>query len=455
MPCPSIVPLADGSQLNRLLPEWSVPESMISESDKPDVPPGAGNPPVPAEPAPVLPRLDQDSLEQEIEAAMGGLSDKDIYGDLNQPRLKQPAGSSEPQRKIGKVVLVRGNDVFVDVPGGRTQGVLAVTQFPEGVPAVGADVEFTIEGYDPENGLLRLSRKGAAQQANWDSVAVGMIVEARVTATNKGGLSVEVNGIRAFLPISQIDLFRVDRPEEYLNQRLLCMVTEVNPQERNLVVSRRAYLEQQREEARDKLWQELAEGQVRTGIVRSVKEFGAFIDLGGVDGLLHISEMSWTRLADPSGVVQPGQSLKVVVLKIDRERRKVSLGLKQLQPSPWEAVAEKYPSGSVVPGKVTRTEKYGAFVELEPGIEGLVHISELAMHRVWRVTDVVKVGQEVQVKVLSIDPAQKRISLSLKAAAPEPVPAAEPEEEETSEPGEEAKPRRPRTTPLRGGIGDE
>src|SRR5205085_185456 len=160
----------------------------------------------------------------------------------------------------------------------------------------------------------------------------------RVTAVNKGGLSVEINGIRGFMPISQIDMYRVENTEQYVNQRLLCLVTEVNPEERNLVVSRRDLLEKQREEQKEKLWQELAEGQVREGIVRSVREFGAFVDLGGADGLLHVSEMSWSRVKNPGDVVQPGQSVRVVVLKVDREHRKISLGLRQLTASPWDAI---------------------------------------------------------------------------------------------------------------------
>jgi small subunit ribosomal protein S1 len=434
----------------------------MSESEKPDMPPT----PPPGEPAPIpakleplrdpafdpaarIPRLDKASLDREVDEAMGGLSEKEIYGDLSETPRK-PAPGAPVERKVGKVVQVRGNDVFVEVPGGRTQGVLPVTQFPEGAPAVGAEVEVHIEGYDESNGLLRLQRKGAAQHADWSTVAVGMTVEARVTGTNKGGLSVDVNGIRGFLPISQIDLYRVERPEEYVNQRLLCRVTEVNPAEKNLVVSRRVLLEVEREEQREKLWQELTEGQNREGVVRSVKDFGAFIDLGGVDGLLHISEMSWSRVENAATVVQPGQKLKVQVLKIDREKRKVSLGLKQLLPSPWDLVSQKYMLGTVVGGKVTRLMQFGAFVELEPGVEGLIHISELAPQRVRRVGDIVQPGQEVQVKVLSIDTAQQRIALSLKGAAPEPEAAAEEGPDETPA---EPRPPKVRTTPLRGGIG--
>jgi small subunit ribosomal protein S1 len=388
-------------------------------------------------------------LEKELQEAMGGLSEKEMYGEPAAGRPRQPAAEGP---KKGKVFRIHGPDVFIELPGGRTQGVMPILQFPEGPPAIGTEVEVLIEGFDSANGVLLLTRKGAAVEANWDSVAVGQTVEARVTAVNKGGLSVDVNGIRGFMPISQIDLYRVENAEQYVNQRLLCLVTEVDRLEKNLVVSRRALLEKEREENREKLWAELAEGQVRQGVVRSVREFGAFVDLGGADGLLHVSEMSWTRVKDPSQVVQPGQTVKVVVLKIDREARKLSLGLKQLTASPWDNAAEKYPGGTVVTGKVTRLMDFGAFVELEPAVEGLIHISELAPQRVRRVGDVVKEGQEVQVMVLSVDREQRRISLSLKAALPkEPEPAAEEEAEEEEVP---VKPPRPRTTPLRGGLGE-
>src|SRR5204863_2189674 len=228
--------------------------------------------------------------------------------------VRQQAGAAPDHgRKKGTVLAVHGQDVFVEVPGGRSQGVLPVLQFPEGTPKPGTVVDVSIEGYDRANGLLILTRLGAAVVANWSSIAQGMTVEARVTETNKGGLAVDVNGIRGFMPVSQIDLYRVENAEQFVNQRLLCLVTEVNPEERNLVVSRRALLEKEREENREKLWQEIAEGQVREGVVRSIREFGAFVDLGGVDGLLHISEMSWTRIKDPSSVVHAGQSSKLRV----------------------------------------------------------------------------------------------------------------------------------------------
>ena len=398
---------------------------------------------------PRLRDLDAD-IEAELEAAMTGLEQKEL---LAEPRRgKQTAGAEPPGPKKGRVHSIHGADVFVDVPGGRSQGVLSMLQFPDGPPEIGSEVEVSIEGYDRANGLLILTRKGAAVVADWSTVAEGMTVEARVTDTNKGGLSVDVNGIRGFLPISQIDIFRVENVDQYVNQRLLCMVTEVNPEERNLVVSRRALLEREREEAREKFWAEVAEGQVREGVVRSLQPFGAFVDLGGADGLLHVSEMAWSRVKDPSEVLQLGQRIKVVVLRADTEQRKLSLGLKQLTAGPWDEADRNYPPGSFVKGKVTRTQDFGAFVELEPGVEGLIHISELAAQRVRRVRDVVQEGQEVTVKVLDVDREQRRMSLSLKEAQTAAAEAAA-EEAAAAEPEEPAKPPRERTTPLRGGIG--
>jgi small subunit ribosomal protein S1 len=401
--------------------------------------------------APRLRDLDAE-IENELAAALGGMSDKDLYGE---PAPRQRSAPVKPAggMKKARVIRVHGDDVFMDVPGGRSGGVISMMQFPEGRPEVGAEFEVSIEGYDDDNGLLILSRKGAAMAVDWSSVATGMIVEARVTGTNKGGLDVEVSGIRGFMPISQISLYRVENPEQFINQRLRCLVTDANPEERNLIVSARALLEQEREQNREKLWAELAEGQVREGTVRSVREFGAFVDLGGADGLLHVSEMSWSRVKDPASVVQPGQKVNVVVLKLDREARKIGLGMKQLAASPWDDIDRKYPPSTSVTGRVTRIMDFGAFVELEPGVEGLVHISELAPQRVWRVRDVLQEGQEVKVVVLRTDASSRKMSLSLKQALPKPD--VKPVEEEPAEEEAPAKPARPRTTPLRGGIGDK
>ncbi len=393
-------------------------------------------------------------IEADLQEALGGVSEKDLLPE--QQKRERPAPGQRPSNRIqGKVLRVHGPDVFVDLPGGRSQGVLPLMQFPDGPPAPGTEVEISIERYDNSEGLLILTRHGAAQDVDWSTVSNGMIVEARVTEVNKGGLSVEVNGIRGFMPMGQIDIYRVERPEEYVNQRLKCQITEVDPDSRNLVVSRRALLEAEREELREKLWAEIGEGMIYEGIVRSVRPFGAFVDLGGADGLLHVSEMSWTRVADPASVVQPGQRVKVIVLKADRDARKISLGLKQLQASPWDNIETKYPPGIVVEGKVTRLMDFGAFVELEPGLEGLIHISELAPQRVHRVSDIVQEGQDVKVMVLNLDRPQRRIGLSLKAALPKPEPTPEEGAGEEEEIVEEVRPPKARTTPLRGGLREQ
>lgn len=399
--------------------------------------------------APNVRDLDKE-IEGELEAAMQGVDVKNLFGAESSQDVRKQA-ETEPGRKKGKVISIHGPDVFLDIPGGRGQGVLTMEHFPEGPPKIGEEVDISIEGYDATNGLLILSRRGAAVHADWSSVAEGMIVEARVLETNKGGLTVDVNGIRGFMPISQIDRFRVEDAQQYVNQRLLCMVTDVDKEARNLIVSRRAVLEKEREEAQEKLWNELAEGQVRQGVIGNVRDFGAFVDLGGVDGLLHVSEISWKRIPDATQVLQAGQMIKVVILKIDRDKRKISLGLKQLEANPWDNIQDRYVPGHTVPGKVTRTMEYGAFVELEPGVEGMIHISELARNKVWRVTDVVKPGDSVEVKIMSIDPAARRIALSLRGALPEEEAPA-PVEDEYSLPEEPMKPR-VRNYPLKGGVG--
>ncbi len=391
-------------------------------------------------------------IADELEAALKGLDAQSLMNADDSKRARdQAATQSEHGRRKGTVISVHGPDVFIEIPGGRGQGVLTMEHFPDGPPAVGTEVEISIEGFDGVNGLLILTRKGVAVHADWSSVVEGMIVEARVLETNKGGLAVDVNGIRGFMPIGQVDRIRIETAEQFVNQKLMCMVIEVDKEERNLVVSRRALLEKERDEQREKLWAELDVGQVRQGVVGNVRDFGAFVDLGGVDGLLHVSEISWKRIGDATEVLQVGQSIKVVVLKIDREARKLSLGLKQLEANPWDNISLKYVHGYVVPGKVTRTMDFGAFVELEPGVEGLIHISELARNKVWRVVDVVKPGQDVQVKVLSVDPEARRISLSLREALPEEVVKAEVEEEDAT-PEEPAKPR-VRNYVLKGGVG--
>jgi small subunit ribosomal protein S1 len=386
------------------------------------------------------------ALQNELDAALAGF-DQQALVSREEPRAAAgPAGG-----KKGRVIAVHGEDIFVDIPGGRSQGVISLQQFDGIPPTVGAEVDVDIDHYDAANGLLILTRRGAVQQVDWSSVAEGMVVEARVTATNKGGLSVDVNGIRGFMPISQIDLYRVEQPEQFVNQRLRAVVTEVKPEERNLVVSRRALLERERDEQREKFWSGLEVGQVRSGMVRSIQPFGAFVDLGGADGLIPIGELSWTRVNHPSDVVKEGQKVDVKVMKVDRETRKIGLSLRQLSKSPWDDLETRFYPGMVVTRKITRLMEFGAFVELEPGIEGLVHVSEVSPQRVRKPSAVVQAGQEVNVKVLSIDKENRRIALSIKQA--QAAPESEPEPEEAEQ--EQAKPQKPRNIKLRGGVGNK
>ncbi len=308
-------------------------------------------------------------------------------------------------------------------------------------------------GSTPRKAFRFFACKGAAIEADWTNLKKGVTVEARVTKTCKGGLEVDVDGIRGFLPISQIDLSRVDDAASYVNQKFKAIVTEANQREKNLVISRRELLEQERAEQREKTWATLEEGQIRDGIIRSIKDFGAFVDIGGVDGLLPIGEMSWSRVSKVDEMVKTGDQVKVKVLKIDRVARKLTLGLKQLTPSPWQAATEKYPRGTMVKGKVSKIMDFGAFVELEPGIEGLIHISELSPTRVRRVVDIVKPEQEVEVRILKVEPEVKRIALSL-LPDKKAVPTVDEDEEETDDDEAPPPPRPEPKIPLKGGLGD-
>jgi small subunit ribosomal protein S1 len=351
------------------------------------------------------PSLDPE-LQRELDEALGDLSLEEVIEQEERGRDSAAGTRAEKGAGVrrGRVVAIQGEDLFVDM-GGKSQGVLPVAQFEGGqLPQPGDLVEVIIEGYDEGEGLLLLSRQGAIQAAAWETLAEGQIVEARVTDHNKGGLEVDINGIRGFMPISQIERFRVEDLKDYPNQRLRCQVTEVDREERNVIVSRRALLEQEAAEARDKAWETLAEGQVLEGHVRNVMPYGAFVDVGGIDGLLHVSDMSWSRVADPNTVVKPGEKVQVKVLKIDREARKVSLGLKQVLPDPWTGATGKWPVGATVEGRVTRLAEFGAFVELEPGVEGLVPLGEMTFtRRVNRAEEIVQAGQMIRVKVLTVE----------------------------------------------------
>lgn len=391
-------------------------------------------------------RQRSEELEAEVAAALGGVSlDAIVSGELKVASQQLETGSHHR----GQVIEVHGDDVFVAL-GGKNQGVTSVRSFPT-PPQPGEMVDVIVTGYSRDDDLYELSVAGGkVVAADWADLSEGSIVEARVTGANTGGLECQVNNLRGFIPVSQIGLYHVDNPAEYVGQKLLCVVTEANARRGNLVLSRRALLEREKEEARRKLLAELAPGQTREGTVRKILDFGAFVDLGGVDGLIPLSQLSWERVKHPSEVLQEGQKVRVRIERIDEATGKISLSLKHPEENPWANVEERFPIGSLVKGTVSRLAQFGAFVKLAPGVEGLIHISELAHHKVHKVEHIVKEGQEVECRVLDVDPQAQRISLSLKAALakPEAAAAAAPETEEP--PRELAVPRR--TGPLKGGL---
>jgi ribosomal protein S1 len=303
-----------------------------------------------------------------------------------------------------------------------------------------------------------LARKGAVQHGAWETLSAGDTVEATVTGVNKGGLELKVGTSRAFMPAGQVDTkFHADL-SVFLNQRLQVRVMKVDREDRNILLSRRAVIEEEEAKKAETVWEELAVGQVREGTVRSVQPYGAFIDVGGVDGLLHVSAMSHQRVVDPSKFVKEGDKLQVMVIGLDKEKKKVSLSLKQLTKDPWDSVTTDFPVGGVVEGTVRKVVDFGAFVEIAPGVEGLVHVSQLAMRRVNKPSDVVKDGDKVKAKVLGVDLEKRRISLSMAEAerdakiasgeikAPEPAPAAA-----TAAGGKPKTPAKPKKQ-LKGGL---
>ncbi len=421
-------------------------EGGAAPSDKPAAPP---TPAKSSYPPPRVTRISPE-LEQEIEAALGEMSVDEVLADKGQ---RAATGELEPDTRVtGAVVAVHREDVFFDL-GGPVQGVVPLRQFAEN-PEQGQTFELIVTRYQAEEGLYECTRPGAAIDVeDWSDIAEGSIVDTSVTGHNKGGLECKVGNLRGFMPVSQVSLYRVEDLEEFVGQSFPSLVTEANPERRNLVLSRRAVLEREQAEAKEKLLEELAPGQTREGVVRSLQDFGAFVDLGGVDGLIHISQLSWERVRHPSEVLQLGQRIKVKVEKINPETGKIGLSYRENFKNPWEDVDAKYPPHSTHRGTVSKITDFGAFVRLEPGIEGLIHISELAHQRVRRVSDVVSEGQQVDVKILSVDKQSQRISLSLKALAPEPLTKEQQAEEKAIAEIEAAnKPPKKQQGPLKGGI---
>jgi len=358
----------------------------------------------------------------------------------------------EPGTRLkGTVQSVAGEDVILDV-GFRSSACVPAKQFEGKLPEIGAKLNVVVDKYAVAEGLILCSLSKATRSVgNWDDVQVDQIVDCMVTKINKGGLEVAISQLRGFLPAGQVDFGFVSNLEGFVGQKLRVKITEVNPGKRNLVVSRRAFLEIERHEKRDEMWKTIEVGQTFSGTVKTIKDYGAFVDLGGLDGLLHVGEISWQRINHPSDILKEGQQVDVQVVGIDREKSKISLGMRQLTKNPWNDIEARYPVESEVVGKVTRATDFGAFVLLEDGIEGLIHISELEYRRVHRVTDVVKEGQEVRAKVLSIDLPKRRIALSLKALQAKPEGAPKKDDADLS-PGGNQPYERKRKGPLKGGT---
>ncbi len=457
---------ADLAHLDTLsMSRQPLPPPAATREQVPQCPPPLPGPPFPApercppaaqeDEPPVIPGRRQKltaTMEAELDRAMGGLSLDEL---MSGGEGIGQEGALEPEsRHRGRVVALRRDEIFVEF-GGREQGCLPAHSF-ETLPQPGDAIEVIVQRFNPEEGLYDLTLPGVSVDVgNWDEVHEGMLVDVQITGHNTGGLECEVNHIRGFIPVSQISLYRVEDLAQFVGQRFACLITDADPARKNLVLSRRAVLEREKEEKKKTFLESLAPGQIYEGTVRKLMDFGAFVELGnGVDGLLHVSQLSWGRVKHPSEVLQEGQPIKVRIEKFDRETGRIGLSYREMLENPWTGAASKYPHNAVVRGKVTRLMEFGAFVELEPGVEGLVHISELSHKRVWRASDVVQEGEEVEVLVLNVNPEAQRMSLSIKGLSkPEPTKKEKEEAQEAEVPAETKKSSRASNQPLKGGLG--
>lgn len=402
------------------------PEGIVIPPVSPlQAPPSSVSQPIPAERSlsVPLPTPEEDaSLEQEITAALGDGSLMDIY-DLEQANAAaeaaetpQEAGKSLPPGVVlGTVVGITGDDIFIDL-GGKSQGMLQRDELPEGAKVEKGDaIEVAIVGYDKRDGLILLSKKTAEQQLLRRDLKKGVLVEARVVGSNKGGLEMDIKGLKAFMPASQIGFDRVEDLHTLVNEVYTCVVIEVDRGDKNIVLSRRRVLEKERHEKQELLWADIQKGQTRHGTVTRLADFGAFVDIGGMDGLLHVSEMSWARVNDPKEILQVGQEIDVVVIDVDKVKQRISLSLKLAGGDPWTTAQQNYAVGTRHTARVTHLQDFGAFAELEPGLEGLIPISEMTWTgRIRHPKDMVQPGTKVEVEILRVDPEKRRISLSMK-----------------------------------------
>ncbi len=329
----------------------------------------------------------------------------------------------------GRVLNVIGDEVWVDV-NYKSEGVIPLNEwYDEGVdkivpPRVGDEIQVLVDAGEDEGGSIVLSYRKAKRQKEWEDVIArhkeGDVVAGAVTRKIKGGLLVNI-GVNVFLPASQVDIRRPPDIGDYIGKTIQCKILKIDEARRNIVVSRRKLIEDQRTEMKEKLLREIEPGQVRKGIVKNIAEFGAFVDLGGIDGLLHITDMSWGRISNPHEVVKIDQELEVYILTVDKDKEKIALSLKHKTASPWEEVERKYPISSRHTGEVVNVMSYGAFVKLEAGIEGLVHISEMSWtKRINHPSEMVSIGDQIEVQVLNINKDKQEISLGIKQVQPNP-----------------------------------
>ncbi len=318
----------------------------------------------------------------------------------------------------GVITEIRANEVVVDI-GGKAEGVISANEFADlGELQIGSSIEVILEKLEDREGNPILSYEQAQQKKNWENILQkcqeGAIVPGRVKAKVKGGLIVSI-GVDSFLPASHIDIQPPKNLDQYVGQTYDFKVLKINHERQNIVLSRRELIEEQRINKRRDLLEKLQPGQVRKGIVKNITDFGAFIDLDGMDGLLHITDMSWGRIAHPSEMLKQGEEIEVMIIDINREKERVSLGLKQTKNNPWDNIDHKFPVGSKIHGKVVNLVPYGAFIELEPGVEGLVHITEMSWtKRISKPSELLKVGQELDAVVLGIQKEEQKISLGLR-----------------------------------------
>ncbi|MGI5877900.1 MAG: bifunctional 4-hydroxy-3-methylbut-2-enyl diphosphate reductase/30S ribosomal protein S1 [Christensenellales bacterium] len=326
----------------------------------------------------------------------------------------------------GKVVAVSENEVCVNI-GYKSDGIISRSEYSSDPDIVlrdvvqeGDEIEVEVIRVNDGEGNVLLSKKSVDARKNWkkllEAYEEGKVFAGVGRQAVKGGLICSINGVRAFVPASHLDTRYVDDIDEYVGKEIKLKILEVEKHRRRVVASRKQVILDEQEEKKRQVWNALKEGTRVRGIVRRLTDFGAFVDIGGIDGLVHVTDLAWGRVQHPRDIVRIGEEIEVIILKVDVERERVSLGLKQTKPKPWEVAQDKYIEGSIVTGRVVRIVSFGAFVELEPGLDGLVHISQIADHRIEKVEDALSIGQEVDVKILSVNPEQRRISLSIREA---------------------------------------